>query len=89
MPPVHFLRAFLLDHHYPVAREELLGQVDDCRDDWNSGNETRKESARRKFERDKADPAWFVREMLQYGAEAEVVEPESLREAVREMAVSP
>lgn len=32
-----------------------------------------------------ADPSWFVREMLQYGAEAEVVAPESLREAVREM----
>jgi proteasome accessory factor C len=30
-----------------------------------------------------ADPAWFVREVLQYGAEAEVVGPESLREAVR------
>jgi predicted DNA-binding transcriptional regulator YafY len=32
-----------------------------------------------------ADPNWFVREMLQYGAEAEVVEPASLREAVRRM----
>ncbi len=32
-----------------------------------------------------ADPSWFVREILQYGAEAEVVEPGSLREAVREM----
>lgn len=31
-----------------------------------------------------ADPAWFVREVLQYGAEADVVEPESLRTAVRE-----
>lgn len=30
-----------------------------------------------------ADTAWFVREMLQYGAEAEVLEPESLREAMR------
>jgi predicted DNA-binding transcriptional regulator YafY len=30
-----------------------------------------------------ADPAWLAREVLQYGAEAEVVEPESLREAVR------
>ena len=30
-----------------------------------------------------ADPAWFVREVLQYGAEAEVLEPEGLREAVR------
>lgn len=29
------------------------------------------------------DPAWFVREVLQYGAEAEVLEPEGLREAVR------
>ncbi len=30
-----------------------------------------------------ADPAWFVREVLQYGAEAEVLEPAGLREAVR------
>ena len=30
-----------------------------------------------------ADPAWLVREVLQYGVEAEVLEPESLREAVR------
>ncbi len=30
-----------------------------------------------------ADVAWFVREVLQYGAEAEVLEPEGLREAVR------
>jgi proteasome accessory factor C len=30
-----------------------------------------------------ADPAWLAREVLQYGAEAEVVEPESLREAVK------
>ena len=30
-----------------------------------------------------ADPAWFVREMLQYGADADVVGPESLREAVK------
>ncbi len=32
-----------------------------------------------------ADPAWFVREVLQYGAEAEVLEPVGLREAVRRM----
>jgi len=30
-----------------------------------------------------ADPAWFVREVLQYGAEAEVLEPEGLRDAVK------
>lgn len=30
-----------------------------------------------------ADPAWFVREVLQYGPEAEVLSPEGLREAVR------
>ena len=29
-----------------------------------------------------ADPAWFVREVLQYGAEAEVVGPEGLRDAM-------
>ena len=32
-----------------------------------------------------ADSAWFVREVLQYGAEAEVLEPDGLREAVRKM----
>ena len=30
-----------------------------------------------------ADPAWLVREVLQYGVEAEVLEPEGMREAVR------
>jgi predicted DNA-binding transcriptional regulator YafY len=30
-----------------------------------------------------ADAAWFVREVLQYGAEAEVLEPEGMREAVK------
>lgn len=30
-----------------------------------------------------ADPAWFVREVLQYGAEAEVLGPESLRKALK------
>jgi predicted DNA-binding transcriptional regulator YafY len=32
-----------------------------------------------------ADPAWFVREVLEYGAEAEVLQPEGLREAVRKV----
>ncbi|MDP3940209.1 MAG: WYL domain-containing protein [Deltaproteobacteria bacterium] len=32
-----------------------------------------------------ADPAWFVREILQYGAQAEVLSPDSFREAVRKM----
>jgi len=32
-----------------------------------------------------ADPAWFVREVLQYGAEAEVLGPGGLREAVKRM----
>ena len=31
------------------------------------------------------DPVWLVREVLQYGAEAEVLGPEGLREAVRRM----
>jgi predicted DNA-binding transcriptional regulator YafY len=35
-----------------------------------------------------ADPAWFVREVLQYGAEAEVLGPDSLREVVRSMVVN-
>ena len=34
-----------------------------------------------------ADPAWFVREVLQYGDGAEVLEPESLRNAVRRAVV--
>src|SRR2546426_698029 len=49
------LIAFLLNRHYPVAREELLSQVPDYKDDWGSDSETRRESARRKFERDKSE----------------------------------
>src|SRR2546427_6081183 len=49
------LIAFLLNHHYPVAREELLSQVADYNDDWNTGDERRRESVRRKFERDKSE----------------------------------
>ncbi|HXF96637.1 MAG TPA: WYL domain-containing protein [Gemmatimonadales bacterium] len=49
------LIAFLLDHHYPVAREEILSQVEDYRADWNSESGRRRESARRKFERDKSE----------------------------------
>ena len=49
------LIAFLLNRHNPVVREELLSQIDDYKDDWDSGSETRRESARRKFERDKSE----------------------------------
>lgn len=49
------LIAFLLDHHYAVAREEIMSQVADYDADWNSHDPTRRESARRKFERDKAE----------------------------------
>src|SRR5207247_5315671 len=49
------LIAFLLNHHYPVTREELLSQVADYNDDWNTGDERRRESVRRKFERDKSE----------------------------------
>jgi len=49
------LIAFLLNRQYPVPREELLGQVADYDGDWNSGNDRRRESVRRKFERDKSD----------------------------------
>jgi predicted DNA-binding transcriptional regulator YafY len=49
------LIAFLLNHHYAVAREEILTHVADYRDDWTSGDARRRESARRKFERDKAE----------------------------------
>ena len=31
-----------------------------------------------------ADPAWAVRHVLQYGPDAEILAPESLRQAVRE-----
>src|SRR6266702_2655869 len=49
------LIAFLLNRHYAVSREELLSQVADYKDDWGSASETRRESARRKFERDKSE----------------------------------
>jgi predicted DNA-binding transcriptional regulator YafY len=32
-----------------------------------------------------ADPRWLAREVLQYGAEAEVLEPKGVREVVRQM----
>jgi predicted DNA-binding transcriptional regulator YafY len=32
-----------------------------------------------------ADPRWLAREVLQYGAEAEVLEPAALREFVRDV----
>jgi predicted DNA-binding transcriptional regulator YafY len=34
-----------------------------------------------------ADPRWLAREVLQFGAEAEVLEPEAVREQMREMLV--
>lgn len=49
------LIAFLLYRRYPVSREELLSEVADYKGDWASGSETRRESARRKFERDKSE----------------------------------
>jgi proteasome accessory factor B len=49
------LIAFLLDHRYAVTREEILSQVADYSADWNSGHSTRRESTRRKFERDKRE----------------------------------
>jgi predicted DNA-binding transcriptional regulator YafY len=32
-----------------------------------------------------ADPRWLAREVLQYGAEAEVIEPKAVRETIRGM----
>ena len=49
------LIAFLLDHRYAVTREEILSQVADYTDDWSSDDATRRESTRRKFERDKRE----------------------------------
>src|SRR5437870_5070987 len=49
------LLAFLLDHHYPVTREEILSQVDDYKADWLKGDDKTRESVRRKFERDKKE----------------------------------
>jgi len=49
------LIAFLLDHRFPVTREEILSQVSDYKEDWNPGDAKRRESTRRKFERDKSE----------------------------------
>src|SRR5437867_10235745 len=49
------LIAFLLDHHYPVTREEILSQVEDYKSAWVGGDEKTRESVRRKFERDKSE----------------------------------
>jgi predicted DNA-binding transcriptional regulator YafY len=49
------LLAFLVDHRSPVAREEIFTEVEDYKRDWVRGNETKRESVRRKFERDKSE----------------------------------
>jgi predicted DNA-binding transcriptional regulator YafY len=49
------LLAFLCDRRYPVTREQILSEVDDYRDSWRHGDETARESVRRKFERDKSE----------------------------------
>lgn len=49
------LLAFLLDRRTPISREEILSQVEDYRQDWLEGDDTVRESVRRKFERDKRD----------------------------------
>jgi predicted DNA-binding transcriptional regulator YafY len=49
------LLAFLLDRRYPVTREEILSQVDDYKADWLTGDDKKRESVRRKFERDKKE----------------------------------
>src|SRR3989442_11905015 len=33
------LIAFLLDHRFPVTREEILSQVSDYKEDWNPGDD--------------------------------------------------
>ena len=47
------LLAFLLDRRSPVPREEILSQVDDYKRDWR--DKAKRESVRRKFERDKQE----------------------------------
>src|SRR2546428_6108572 len=47
--------ALLLDLRLPVTREEILSQVSDYKEDWNPGDPKRRESTRRKFERDKSE----------------------------------
>ena len=49
------LLAFLVDHRAPVAREEIFTKVEDYKRDWTTGDETARESVRRKFERDKSE----------------------------------
>jgi proteasome accessory factor BC len=49
------LLAFLLDHRYPVTRQDIFDQVEDYRRDWIGGNKRVRESVRRKFERDKRE----------------------------------
>jgi len=49
------LLAFLLDHRSPLSREEILSEVEDYKRDWKIGDETTRESIRRKFERDKSE----------------------------------
>ena len=47
------LLAFLLQHRFPVTREEIYGAVADYRDALEGANAAGREAVRRKFERDK------------------------------------
>jgi predicted DNA-binding transcriptional regulator YafY len=60
------LLAYLCDRRTPVTREQILSEVEDYRSGWITGNDTARESVRRKFERDK-------RELRELGV---VIEPE-------------
>lgn len=61
------LIAFLLQHRYPVVREDLFRKVCGYLDDPDDANTRERESARRKFERDKD-------ELRALGIEIETVE---------------
>jgi predicted DNA-binding transcriptional regulator YafY len=66
------LLAFLLDRHYPVAREEIFTTVSDYCEGWRLGTPKAKVAVRQRFERDK-------RELKQLGI---VIKPQGSKVAV-------
>lgn len=71
------LIAFLIGRHYPVSVDQIMKAVPSYTADYESGDRTREQSVRRKFERDKDElkelgiPIETVDYSINYGGETE------------------